>query len=351
MDYQRVLDKLHVNPLNAGKTETKEYLREVFEFHMTNTPYWKRVISAARLDLDELFQGTLEEVFERIFNSGLAVDEEYLRHNWLEFIPNNYSGRIRFYQSSGTTRERAIGHWDRDYLKALHMYLRESLDEIYSLAEIYNEEHQMKALAHGPYGWYQDEISELVWSYGGVLYFIGMETDGLKKVYAKQGLEAVLKILDPLVRYTKRVMEKDTINTVRSAPPLMALFEPYHENIETTIISGVGINYEFFQHLSEKFENATLIPLYGYYAFGDLVGIQKGRSFWYYPNYPFTIIFPLKQEDGYKIVKHGERGQVGMIIARPEVLIVKLEDETAIRTPADGPFRWDGFGDPKRRVG
>ncbi|NJE42100.1 hypothetical protein [Thermococcus sp. GR6] len=352
MDYQIILDELYGNPLHIGKIKAREYLREVFEFHIENTPYWKRRISSTRLDLDELFQGTLEDVFERIFNLGLAVDEEYLRHNWLEFVPTNYQGRIRFYQSSGTTRERAIGHWDRHYLKVLHIYLRQALDKIYGLDEIYNEEHQMRAIAHGPYGWYQDEISELVWSYGGILYFIGMETDGLKKVYAEQGLEAALRILDPLVRYTKRVMENDRINLVRSAPPLMALFEPYRETIETAIISGVGINHEFFEILSRKFENTTLIPLYGYYLFGDLVGIHKGNEFWYYPNYPFTLIFPLKQEGGrYCIVKHGERGRIGIIVARPEVLVIKFEDETAIRTPPEGPFKWDGFGNPQRSMG
>ncbi|WP_258084377.1 hypothetical protein [Thermococcus thermotolerans] len=352
MNYGEVLDKLYDDPLSVDRADLVEYLREVFEFHLRTTPYWRRISEKLRPDLDEIFQGGLEEVFEKIFNSGLIVDEDYLRHNWLEFVPEGYPGRIRFYQSSGTTRERAIGHWDREYLLASHRYLRKALDEIYGLDELYNDAHQMRAIAHGPYGWFQEEISELVWSYGGVLYFIGMETDGLKKVYENQGLEAVLKILNPLVRYTTRIMEKDRINTVRSAPPLMALFEPYSENIETAIISGVGINQSFFEMLREKFEGTKLIPLYGYYLFGDLVGMHMEGEFWYYPNYPFTIIFPMKHGDGgYRIVRRHERGRVAIIIARPEVLVVKFEDETAFRTPPHGPFKWDGFGDPERKVG
>ncbi|NJE06585.1 hypothetical protein E3E36_10650 [Thermococcus sp. M36] len=352
MNYGEILDNLYLSPLDVDETKTLEYLREVFEFHFQRTPYWKKIAETLNSNLDDIFQGNLKDVFENIFNSGLAVDEDFLRNNWLEFVPANYQGRIRFYQSSGTTRERAIGHWDRHYLEVLHIYLRQALDKIYGLDEIYNEEHQMRAIAHGPYGWYQDEISKLVWSYGGILYFIGMETDGLKKVYAEQGLEAALRILDPLVKYTKRVMEKDRINLVRSAPPLMTLFEPYSETIETAIISGVGINHEFFEILSQKFENTTLIPLYGYYLFGDLVGIHKGNEFWYYPNYPFTLIFPLKnEEDEYCIVKHGERGRVGIIVARPEILVIKFEDETAIRAPPEGPFKWDGFGNPQRSMG
>ncbi len=195
-----------------------------------------------------------------------------------------------------------------------------------------------------------------MWSYSGILYFIGMETDGLKRVYETQGLEAALKLLEPLVKYTNRVMEKDRINTVRSAPPpLMVLFEPYSENIETAIISGVGIDNAFFEALSEKFEDTKLIPpLYGYYLFGDLVGVHKGKEFWYYPpNRPFTLIFPMKPGgvDGYRIVKRRERGRLAMVIARPEVLVVKFENETVLRTPPHGPFKWDGFGDPERRLG
>ncbi len=352
MNYGEMLDKLYEDPLSVDSTDSVEYLREVFEFHLRTTPYWRRISNELNPDLDEIFQGRLEEVFEKIFNSGLIVDEDYLRHNWLEFVPEGYSGRIRFYQSSGTTRERAIGHWDREYLLASHLYLRKALDEVYGLDDLYNDAHQMRAIAHGPYGWFQEEISELVWSYGGVLYFIGMETDGLKKVYETQGLQAVLKMLDPLVRYTTRIMEKDKINTVRSAPPLMALFEPYSDSIETAIISGVGINQAFFEMLREKFEGTKLIPLYGYYLFGDLVGIHMREEFWYYPNYPFTLVFPMRGgEDGYRIVKRRERGRVAIVIARPEVLVVKFEDETAVRTPPHGPFKWDGFGDPERKVG
>ncbi len=346
------MDVVRERPLDISEAWVREYLKEIFEFHFERTPYWRGVAERLKPDLDEIFQGNLTEVFEKIFNAGLTVDEDYLRPHWLEFVPDNYPGRVRFYQSSGTTRERAIGHWDADYLKVLHSYMRAALDEIYGLSNVYHEGHQMRAIAHGPYGWYQDEISELVWSYEGVLYFIGMETDGLKRVLREQGLDAVLRLLDPLVRYTRRVMETDRINTVRSAPPLMSIFEPYSESIETAIISGVGINREFFEYLSNTFENTRLIPLYGYYLFGDLVGIHRRGEFWYYPNYPTTLVFPMESRgEEYRIVQRGERGRVAFIIARPEVLVVKFEDETALRVPPAGPFKWDGFGDPMRDVG
>ncbi|WP_297464367.1 hypothetical protein [Thermococcus sp.] len=351
MKYETLIEEVQRDPLGIGDEWAREYLRDVFEFHFERTPYWRSVAERLKPDLDEIFQGSLVEVVENIFNAGLTVDEDYLRARWVDFVPDGYHGRIRFYQSSGTTRERAIGHWDADYLRILHPYLRAALDGIYGLAEFYDLDHRMRAIAHGPYGWYQDEISELVWSYGGMLYFIGMETDGLKRILREQGLDAVLRLLDPLVRYTRRVMETDRINTVRSAPQLMSLFEPYRESIETAIISGVGITNEFFEHLSELFENTRLIPLYGYYLFGDLVGVHHRGEFRYYPNRPATIVFPMEMRDGeYRVVGRGERGRVAFVIARPEVLVVKFEDETATRVPPTGPFRWDGFGDPSREV-
>jgi len=352
MMYESLQAVIGEDPLDVSEGWTREYLRSVFEFHFERTPYWRRLARELKPDLDDIFQGKLERVFENIFNAGLVVGEDYLRNHWLDFVPEGYGGRIRFYQSSGTTRERAIGHWDAEYLKVLLTYLRAGIDKVYGLDERYNGEHRMRAIAHGPYGWFQDEVSELVWGYGGVLYFIGMETEGLKRVLRERGLDAVLKLLDPLVRYTKRVMDNDRINTVRTAPQLMTLFEPYSESIETAIISGVGINAEFFKYLSEAFAGATIVPLYGYYLFGDLVGVHRHGEFWYYPNYPTTVVFPTKEEGGeVRVVGRGERGKAAFIIARPEVLVVKFEDETSKRVPPAGPFKWDGFGDPVRKVG
>ncbi|WP_175059276.1 hypothetical protein [Thermococcus sp. 2319x1] len=209
----------------------------------------------------------------------------------------------------------------------------------------------MRAIAHGPYGWYQEEISELVWSYKGFLYFIGLETDGIKRELQEKGLEYILKgRLAPLVRYTQRVLAKDQINTVRTAPQLLTLF-PKGGEIETIILSGVGITAQYLKDLHNEFTNAVLIPLYGYYAFGDLVGIVKNNSIIYYPNYPFTIVFPLvEEENAYRIAKHGERGKMGIIIARPEKLIIKVENEVTTRASQLRPFKWDGFADPVRRV-
>jgi hypothetical protein len=335
------------DPLNVTEKETISYLREIFEYHFENTPYWKRLRD--RVDLDEIFEGKLEEIFGKIFNSNLAVSEDHLRDNWLDFLPQGYDGRVRFYQSSGTTRERSILHWDYEYMKLLVKYLKASLDEIYRLSEIY-EENKMRALTGGPYGWYQEEVSELVWSYGGMLYFIGLETDGIKRELEEKGINHVLRTkYDPFVKYTKKVLEKDPINFVRTIPQFLDLYLSRKEDILTIIFSGVSLNIDAIELAEEKFPNSLVVPFYGYYGFGDNVGIVKNEEIVYFPNYPFTIIFPLKATpDGYTVVKKGERGKMGLIIARPELLIVKIEDNHITRAKREKPFKWEGFANPKR---
>ncbi|WP_238982004.1 hypothetical protein [Thermococcus sp. 2319x1] len=328
--------------------ETLSYLREVFEYHFENTPYWKRMRN--KVNLDEIFEGKLEDVFENIFNSNLAVSEDYLRNNWLDFLPENYEGRIRFYQSSGTTRERSILHWDYEYMKLLVKYLKVTLDEIYKLNKIYKE-NKMRALSGGPYGWYQEEISELVWSYGGILYFIGLETDGVKRELEEKGVGYILKMrYSPFLKYTKRVLEKDHINFIRTIPHFLDLYLIRKEEILTIIFSGVGLNMDAIELARKKFPNSVVIPFYGYYGFGDNVGIVKNNDLMYFPNYPFTIVFPLKvTRNGYTIANRGESGKMGLIIARPELLVVKLEDDYITRAAPEKPFKWDGFANPKRR--
>ncbi len=349
MLYKDVISE-YEDPLKVSEEKTKEHLMKIFEYHFENTPYWKKF--KGQIDLDEIFQGNLKRVFENIFNAGLFVNEDHLRENWLDFSPKNYKGRVRFYQSSGTTRERAITHWDYEYMKLLVKFLRTALDEIYGLDKIYNEKHQMRALAHGPYGWYQEETSELVWSYGGLLYIIGMETEGIKRALEKEGWESLLKgRLVPLVKYTQKVIEKDNINTVRTIPQFLQLFSRKTENLETIFTGGVGVTPQIIKEIEES-TNANVIPFYGYYAFGDAVGMVKNNEVVYYPNYPFTIIFPLVQKDGkFEVVDYGERGRMAMIIARPELLIVKVENETVTRSPPTKSFKWDGYGNPIRKVG
>lgn len=321
-----------------SEEEVLLHLRDTFEFHMENTPYWIE----RRCDLDAIFTGTFEEVLSNIFKN-FTIDPDLLRHSWNSFLPAGYKGRIRFYQSSGTTGHRKIIPWDEKYLDFLIPYLKDSLDSMYHLNRLYGD-HALRALLHGPYGWYQEEMSRLVWAYNGVLYFIGTETDGLKKLLENEPGKAFERI-DPLIRYTKRVMEKDTINFIRTSHQLLEFFLPYKDELEVIMLSGVGISEEKLEEIEGTFDNSRIIPLYGNFAFGDAVGVHRGDEIRYYPNFPFTIVVPLI---GDEVVDYGDEGKTGLIVARPEVLIVMREDEVIRRVKPVGHFKHDGFANPRR---
>jgi phenylacetate-coenzyme A ligase PaaK-like adenylate-forming protein len=316
----------------------KEHLYELVNFHISATPFWQN----KKKDLDSVFEGKTIEIIENLFNEFL-VDENLLKERWLEFLPKNYSGNIRFYQSSGTTGKRKIVHWSEKYTDLLITYLKSSLDRFY-------EPKIKRALIQGPYGWYQEEMSKLIWSYGAYLYFVGIETEGLKVLLEKEGFEGVKEMFKPLLNYTQRVLEKDKeVNTVRTAPQILSFFLPYKTQIENIIVSGTEVNSENLNKIREDFPNAKIIPFYGHFLFGDAIGIVEGKSIHYYPNFPYTIIEPLKMEEGrLRVVKYGEEGKLGIIVLRPELFFVTVEEEKIRRIGSGGLSHFDGFSNPKK---
>jgi hypothetical protein len=320
----------------------KEHAYEIVNFHISNTPFWQK----RKRGLDSLFEGKTEEIIENLFNEFL-VDENILRESWLEFLPKNYKGNIRFYQSSGTTGRRKFTHWDEKYIDLLTTYLKTGLDHIY-------QPRIKRALVHGPYGWYQDEMSKLIWSYGAYLYFIGIETEGLKIILEEKGFEGVKEMFKPLLNYTQRVLEKDKeINTIRTAPQIFPSLLPYKTQIENVIVSGTEVNSEVLSKLKENFPNTKVIPFYGHFLFGDCIGIMEGTNIHYYPNFPYTIIEPLKMDEDdrrLKVVDYGEEGRLGIIILRPELFFVTMEEERIERTRGRALFNFDGFSNPKRKL-
>lgn len=340
MDYNNMHPGM--NPFHVDEDGIIRHLEETYRFHREKTPYWHNLKAAPS------FEGSLTEVLESIFNK-LEVSPSLLRENWLSFLPQDYNGRIRFYQSSGTTGRRKFAHWDEAYVHVLVNYLREALNRIYSLDRVYSTE-PPRAVVHGPYGWYQEEMSNLIWSYGGMLYFIGAETEGLKHILEKEP-ERAYKLLEPLINYTKRVLRADDVNTVRTSPQMLGLFEEAREEMKVILLSGTALAPDTVKKAKGEFKSSIVVPLYGNFLFGDAVGVAGRGGITYYPNAPFTIIAPLIREEGvYRIAKYGERGRTGIIVARPELFVVMVEDEEITRRKPLPPFRWDGFENPSRGI-
>ncbi|MGC8812590.1 MAG: hypothetical protein ACP5O8_03350 [Candidatus Aenigmatarchaeota archaeon] len=99
--------------------------------------------------------------------------------------------------------------------------------------------------------------------------------------------------------------------------------------------------------MKQKFRE--VIPSYGYFAFGDALGLYKNGSLSYYPAFPYTI-FSVAKENG-EIAKYGEEGNPLFVIARKDLfLVLKENNEFARRAQPAEKFFWDGIRNPCRRI-
>jgi hypothetical protein len=113
------------------------------------------------------------------------------------------------------------------------------------------------------------------------------------------------------------------------------------------MVSGLGYNQQNHEMLKQKFK--SIIPSYGYFAFGDALGIYKNGNLDYYPAFPYTI-FSVVKENG-EIAKYGEEGNPLFVIARPDLLLVlKESNEYATRVSPTDKFNWDGIRNPYRKL-
>jgi hypothetical protein len=205
---------------------------------------------------------------------------------------------------------------------------------------------------------YKDINEGMINLLGRIPYFVGLRVEGIKPIMEKamaKGLEEMIKVVKeyfaPEIEKTRRFLEHDEdINFMRSAWMMLAPFELFFgdkKNIETVMISGLGYNQQNHEMLKQKFK--TVIPSYGYFAFGDALGKYENGNLSYYPAFPYTI-FTVVKENG-EIAKYGEEGNPLFVVARPDLLLVlKESNEFAIRALPTEKFLWDGIRNPYRRL-
>ncbi|MBM4454622.1 MAG: hypothetical protein FJ013_08585 [Chloroflexi bacterium] len=194
--------------------------------------------------------------------------------------------------------------------------------------------------------------------FGGIPYFVGLRVEGIKPVLddaLKRGESNIIKIIrdyfSPEVEKTNRFMDYDqSINTIRSAWMMLAHFDLFYgenRHIDTVIVSGVGYTPQNHELLLNKFKN--VIHSYGYFAFGDALGIPFSGNLDYYPAFPYTIFTVI--DDKGKVVDYGKEGHPVFIVARKDLLLVlKEENEFAIRISPTDSFNWDGIRNPRRVI-
>jgi hypothetical protein len=334
----------HQVPWENRKIDLEAYLYDILEYHRLNTPYWQKRLTPKLIE--ETVTSNLEETLYNL--SKLEVDQNLLRTNWLPFKPINLKN-VKCSFSSGTTGPQKYCLWSEDYVRKqaeyMSFYLRDK--------EIKN------AIIHGPTSVYKDVNERTINLLGGIPYFVGLRVEGLKPIMEKamaKGPEEMIKVVKeyfaPEIEKTRRFLEHDEdINFMRSAWMMLAPFELFFgdkRNVDTVMVSGLGYNQKNHEMLKQKFK--TVIPSYGYFAFGDALGKYENGNLSYYPAFPYTI-FTVVKENG-EIAKYGEEGNPLFVVARLDLLLVlKESNEFAGRAPPTEKFEWDGIRNPYRRIG
>lgn len=332
----------------SKEIDLEDYLYSLLEFHSKHTPYWKRKFEDKKIKPKDIIDRNFNSIISNLLNY-LEVDQEDLRNRWLDFLPQSEDVKnLRISQSSGTTGKRKFCYWSSEYINTLVDYLDFYLDKIYRVPR------KVNAIIHGPYGVFQSVNQRLINKRGGIPYAISIETSGLKPIFESVSPEklkgVVYQYFKPLIEDTKRYLECDkNIQFLRSGWMFLYLFDELFENRENNIkyVMTSGMNYSLQQHqlLSSKWK--IVIPSYGYFAFGDALGIFENGELSYYPPFPYALFSVVNEEN--EVVKYGEIGNPAFIIARKECfLVIKEKDEIAKKAIENQYFKWEGISNPRR---
>lgn len=331
------------------RSDLEKYLYLTLDFNIKNIPFWQKRFEEKKIKIKDLIEGDLNSTISNLLNE-LEVNQDELRYNWQAFIPKEMKN-LRVSQSSGTTGKRKFCFWSEEYINILVDYLDYYLDKIYKLP------HNINAIIHGPYGVYQSVNQRLINKRGGIPYAISIETAGLKPKFESLSPDKLKNVMaeyfKPLIDDTRRYLQGDkNIKFIRSAWMFLFYFDDLFgkkENYNLEYVMTSGLNYSPIQHkiLISKWKN--VIPSYGYFAFGDGLGIFRNGKLSYYPPFPYTI-FSVVDENN-EVVKYGESGNPVFIVARKECfLVLKERNEIAERASPNEYFNWDGISNPRREL-
>lgn len=282
--------------------------------------------------------------------SPITLSPDNIRTNWIDFRPRDPNKRVRYYQSSASGGEEAgIAIWTRDDLEKLVAYIVKTLPEIYPQFKSHLPD---AGLILGPYGWYQEENTELMWRLGIYdVYFIAVETHALKKLLV-ENISKVQERLEPTFKRVGQVILRDEREFMVRYPPLLYdVLKPAADRIRYFITSGVDITPQTIEKINFDFPNSTVIPFYGDSLFGDAIGINEGNKIIYYPP-PGVFIFPVKKTgNNYELCEYGERGYKAFIKIGDGALYVFIDKkETIGREKPRFNIEVDGFSNPSRHL-
>jgi len=332
-------------PYENTNIDIHDYLTQTIEHHQKATPYWQQRLT--RGSRTNIAGSNVEEMLSNLVR--LEVDQTVLRSNWLGFKPVATENMTCSF-SSGTTGPQKYCLWAEHYIQTMANYLHYYISKRHISVG--------NAIIQGPSSVFKPVNERMVNKFHGIPYFVGLRVEGIKPVLddaLKKGQAEIVRVIKdyfaPEIEKTDTFLRNDpSITFMRSAWMMLAPFEIFFgdkRNIDTVMVSGLGYTPDNHQMLKGKFKN--VIHSYGYFAFGDALGVEKDGNLDYYPSFPYAIATVVK--DNGEIADYGQQGHPVFIIARRDLFLVLKEDkEWAVRVPPTEGFNWDGIRNPYRSV-
>lgn len=336
-----------------------DMLVEALDYHWEKTPFWNTVIGS-RENLEKIKRemqniGDFSEASVYLINELYRrnpdiISTDNLRNSWNLFRPKDSEKKIRYYQSSASSGEAAcVSIWTEKDLESLLDFLTKQLHNIYPETKSHIPKY---GLIVGPYGWYQEENTKLFWNLGVTdLYFIGIETWGIKKMLIENEKKAMERVEPTMKRINQYVSRIDNEMIIRYPPLMFDVLETSVDKIRYFITSGIDIDIKTIEYISSVFTRSRIIPFYGDSIFGDAIGFIKDDKIIYMP--PSNVfIFPVKKDgSSYKLCEYGERGYKALIRIGDAALYVFVDEKEIIwrEEPMFG-IKKDCFSNPTRKL-
>jgi len=326
--------------LEARKDPTNayiDYLKNILLLNISDvgSPYWRgRGISSERIKKTETLSDLLKIVGEG--DTTLLEREDGFVKAYMPKgvrLDDLYSS-----SSSGTTgNPKTIYH-------SLVPLTTSALNEAFGIKEQigYDEIRRLegtKLLALGPKGAYQKELEELAKMFKMEYVNLGFNTAGLKKLSP----EEMMMRISPVVARANEELQKGGIGLLTASKEAIPWLGDL-KRVKIVKLSGTGIDFKTIRRYEETYPEVYFIPSYGHYAAMSSIGIIRNSKIVYFPSWPFSY-FPV--HDGYDFVRYSRKGDILMILAHPEFLLIKRDDR-GIRERPQNPFSFDGVSDISR---
>ncbi|WP_338598502.1 hypothetical protein V6M85_07670 [Sulfolobus tengchongensis] len=320
----------------------KEWLKEIVLFNIsesTGSPFWVKRARERNIKAKDI-EG-ISSVTELINMLGESDYSLLTRENGYEeyYKPKGLS-ELKLYRSgsSGTTGPAKIIYHSE-------VPLAVSAVNEYSGIQFYVNGYQgngKRLLAFGPVGAFQKEHEYLSNLLGLKYVDLGFDTTGLKLASREEMNRRIAPKYEIAINYLQK---RGGVGLMTLSKEAISMFPgDMLKHIEILKISGTEVDNKTIEKVSKEKE-IVVIPSYGHFAGKSSIGFVDSKGIVYYPSLPFTNFSVINEE--MEVVKYGEEGEILMIIAQPEILLIK-RDDIAVRENGNEVFNFDGVRNPHR---